>query len=142
MLYINNLSNRRIKFTNLERLFAVMTSQFSLNGDVELSLINNKEMQELNKKYAQNDYPTDVLSWAFQEVSTKFEHELFGEMFISVEMAISQASSKGHSLQAEICYLFVHGMLHLLGYDHQTPLETKKMDDLTLSILGSFKNKT
>jgi probable rRNA maturation factor len=85
-----------------------------------LSLTNDRELRQLNKKYAAEDHVTDVLS---------FEQEapLLGDVVISVETARRQAEAAGHSLLAELFHLAVHGMVHLLGYDHATPAEERVM---------------
>ncbi|HEX9104872.1 MAG TPA: rRNA maturation RNase YbeY [Polyangia bacterium] len=85
-----------------------------------LSLTSDRELRRLNKKYAGEDHVTDVLS---------FEQEapLLGDVVISVETAARQAKSAGHSLGAELFHLAVHGMVHLLGYDHATKAEERVM---------------
>lgn len=85
-----------------------------------LSLTSDRELRQLNKKYAGEDHVTDVLS---------FEQEapLLGDVIISVETALRQARAQKHSLLAELFHLSVHGMVHLLGYDHATKAEERVM---------------
>ena len=85
-----------------------------------LSLTNDRELRALNKKYASEDHATDVLS---------FEQEapLLGDVIISVETAARQAKAAGHSLLAELFHLAVHGMVHLMGYDHATKADERVM---------------
>jgi probable rRNA maturation factor len=87
---------------------------------LSLSLSNDRELHTLNRQYAGEDHATDVLS---------FEQEapLLGDVVISVETAARQAAAAGHSLLAELVHLSVHGMVHLLGYDHATPAEERVM---------------
>ncbi len=103
-------------------------------GEVVVTFVDNARIHELNKEYRGIDRPTDVLSFAMQEdgegeTEILFEVEdeseplpypdTLGDIVISVETAQSQAEEYGHSLEREIGFLFVHGFLHLIGYDHQ-----------------------
>jgi probable rRNA maturation factor len=101
-------------------------------GEVALTFVDNKTIQELNQSYRGIDQPTDVLSFAMNdEVEDDLDivfdtdtedlppSDLLGDIIISVERAKQQSEEYGHSLEREIGFLFVHGFLHLLGYDHQ-----------------------
>lgn len=83
----------------------------------ELTIIDNKEIQKINNKYRNIDKETDVLSFSLWEEQL-IKTPLLGEVFISYEKAISQSMEYGHSFQREICFLLIHGILHLLGYNH------------------------
>ena len=92
------------------------------NSELSVTLTNDEKIHWLNKTYRGIDRPTDVLSFAFRESD---EPEIFGEtvdvlgdIIISVERAQAQAEEFGHSFLREIIFLEVHGLLHLLGYDH------------------------
>jgi len=85
-----------------------------------LSLTNDRELRALNKKYAGEDHATDVLSFEQQA-------PLLGDVIISVETAARQAKAAKHSLLAELFHLAVHGMVHLMGYDHATKAEERVM---------------
>lgn len=103
-------------------------------GEVDLTFVNNERIHELNLEYRGIDRPTDVLSFAMNE-SGEDELEIIydleddesledmpyvlGDIIISVTRAQEQAQEYGHSLERELGFLFVHGFLHLLGYDHQ-----------------------
>ena len=92
------------------------------NSEVSITLTDDKNIHELNKKYRGIDRPTDVLSFAFRESDEPkildAEFETLGDIIISVERAKFQAEDFGHSFLREIIFLEVHGLLHLLGYDH------------------------
>ena len=92
------------------------------NSEVSITLTDDKNIHELNKKYRGIDRPTDVLSFAFREsnepIILNSESETLGDIIISVERAKIQAEDFGHSFLREIIFLEVHGFLHLLGYDH------------------------
>ena len=85
-----------------------------------LSLTDDRELRRLNKKYAGEDHVTDVLS--FEQGAP-----LLGDVVISVETAARQARAQKHSLLAELFHLAVHGMVHLMGYDHATKAEERVM---------------
>ena len=92
------------------------------NSEVSITLTDDKNIHELNKKFRGIDRPTDVLSFAFRESEEpqilNSEIEILGDIIISVERAKIQEEDFGHSLLREIIFLEVHGLLHLLGYDH------------------------
>ena len=92
------------------------------NFEVSITLTDDKTIHALNKKYRGIDRPTDVLSFAFQESDEpkilNAEIETLGDIIISIERAKLQAADFGHSFLREIIFLEVHGLLHLLGYDH------------------------
>jgi len=102
-------------------------------GEVGLSFVDDAAIRELNKDYRGLDKVTDVLSFALNENETEetaivFNEEdwdetpdgnLLGDIIISVPRALAQSKDYGHSLEREIGFLFIHGFLHLVGYDHQ-----------------------
>ncbi|NLT95804.1 MAG: rRNA maturation RNase YbeY [Clostridia bacterium] len=107
-----------------------------VDPDAEISLVftDDEGIRELNKTYRGKDEPTDVLSFALLEtgegemaIVDGEEELLLGDIIISLETASRQAEEYGHSLDREIAYLMVHGLLHLLGYDHMTEEDKKIM---------------
>ena len=92
------------------------------NSEVSITLTDDKNIHELNKKFRGIDRPTDVLSFALRESDEpkilNAEIETLGDIIISVERAKLQAEEYGHSFLREMIFLEVHGLLHLLGYDH------------------------
>ncbi len=97
----------------------------SPQAEVSIVLADDKYIQELNSQYRGINRPTDVLSFALREgeepeIIDGASEELLGDIVISLETAARQAEEYGHSLQRELAYLSVHGLLHLLGYDHET----------------------
>jgi len=97
--------------------------------DVELLLTDNETIQELNKTYRQKDKPTDVLSFGFDDPVH------LGQIVISLERASEQAVEIGNTLEEELKFLFCHGVLHNLGYDHMTPEEETEMLEKAYAIL-------
>jgi probable rRNA maturation factor len=97
--------------------------------DVELLLTNDATIRELNKQYRGKDKATDVLSFSLDDPVH------LGQLVISVERAQEQAQELGQSLEEELQFLFAHGLLHLLGYDHEEPEEEKVMLAKTYRLL-------
>ena len=110
-------------------------------GDVQLILAEDEYVHTLNAAYRANDAPTDVLSFGYGEhPPTEFAmpngHDSpGGEIYISLDRASQQAAEQGVSVIQEIGRLLVHGLLHLAGYDHQTPEELKRMERETDHLL-------
>ncbi len=94
------------------------------NTEVEVNCIftDNSTIRTINRDYRNLDYPTDVISFAYREnpfPSIEMEQEPLGDMYISLEKASEQASEYKVTLTDELCRLIVHGLLHLLGYEHE-----------------------
>ena len=109
---------------------------------VSVSIVDNDFIHELNKNYRHIDRPTDVISFAFldndaqrAEKLMKKEPVILGDIYISYMKAEEQAQEYGHSIARELRFLFVHGLLHLLGYDHMNEEEEKVMFSLQEEIL-------
>ncbi|MDA8441143.1 MAG: rRNA maturation RNase YbeY [Peptococcaceae bacterium] len=127
---------------------AGLTSEFAGGdpaGEASIVLIDDAHIQELNKSYRAMDCATDVLSFALMESNEAEpqilgldEDHLLGDVFISLETAQRQAIEYGHSLTREIVFLAVHGMLHLLGYDHQIESDTLIMRQKEEEIMGKL----
>ena len=99
-------------------------------GDCNLSIvfIDDEKMHEMNKTYRGIDRTTDVLSFAFEDNSKiVYNTRQLGEIFISIPKMLSQAEEYGHSYKRELAFLTVHGILHLLGYDHTKSKEDEKI---------------
>ncbi|NLM44528.1 MAG: rRNA maturation RNase YbeY [Clostridiales bacterium] len=100
------------------------------NYEISISFVDNEEIKDLNKQYRNIDAPTDVLSFPMLEFNKKSNDETIvkevfideeiplGDIVISTEKVIEQAKEYGHGQDRELAFLLVHGMLHLLGYDH------------------------
>lgn len=113
------------------------------NAELSVTLTTDEKIHALNKKYRGIDRATDVLSFAFRE-SDEPEIlgetvEILGDIIISVERAEIQAADFGHSFLREIIFLEVHGLLHLLGYDHIEDADRVEMEaeqDFVMAELG------
>lgn len=112
-----------------------------IEDDVELSciLVDDQEIHQINKDYRDIDRSTDVISFALEDNDQFYLEGMprsLGDIFISVEHAKAQAIEYGHSLKREMCFLFTHGLLHLLGYDHMEKEDEEKMFALQKEILS------
>jgi probable rRNA maturation factor len=112
--------------------------------EISFSLVIPEEIQELNAEYRNIDKETDVLSFPmleFPEDEDMLTYEtgipvMLGDIVISTKRAAEQAEEYGHSLEREICYLSVHSVLHLLGYDHMEEDEKRVMRAREKAIMG------
>lgn len=99
----------------------------SAHGDLSIALTDDRQLHELNLDYLGVDAPTDVLSFPAGETDPETEALYLGDIAISIPCAIQQAQDAGHSAEAEAQLLVVHGVLHLLGYDHAAEEEKAVM---------------
>jgi len=88
------------------------------NAELSLALIGNLEIKKLNARYRKKDYATDVLSFPVEGIVLE-ETRLLGDVVVSVEKAAEQAKARGHSSEQELVTLLIHGVVHLIGYDHE-----------------------
>jgi probable rRNA maturation factor len=111
MIDFDNRTDYNFDINKLMPIYEYLTDK-----DIELILTDNKEIQILNKEYRQIDKPTDVLSFPLENIPGM----PLGSIVISIDKAKEGAEIFGHSIDEEITLLFIHGLLHLLGYDHET----------------------
>jgi len=98
-----------------------------VNADVTLRLTDDDEITQLNQKYRDVNSATDVLAFNQDFLDPETGRLYLGDIVISLERVINQASNHEHSLDQECAFLAIHGTLHLLGYDHYTPEEKAEM---------------
>ena len=119
--------------------------EFPGSVEVSVTLVNNKQIRELNSIYREIDRVTDVLSFPMGE-NGKYDTDpttgakILGDIVISMEKAVEQAERFDHSLQREVGYLTAHSMLHLLGYDHEDNglqrLRMREKEEKVMTLLG------
>ncbi|MHB8084517.1 MAG: rRNA maturation RNase YbeY [Dehalococcoidia bacterium] len=138
---INIQIRRGLKFSfsrlRLKTICRTVLNEEQVAGPVEIECVitDDYTIQRLNKQFRNIDQPTDVLSFAFKDMGndgTSFPQlpdspEVLGQIIVSFPRAVAQAASHHHSVEREMTLLIVHGMLHLLGYDHQVLSDERKM---------------
>lgn len=114
----------------------------NLNYFVSLIFVNSTEIHEINMQYRGIDRPTDVISFALKDVEDEYQNEELdnelGDIFINVDAIKSQALEYGHSESRELGFLFGHGLLHLLGYDHESKEDEIEMFQLQEEIIDEI----
>ena len=144
---INIISDKSIPEIDFEKLensiFKVNKNQdlypLDEKHSINIQLLGNTDIINLNKEFRGKDYLPDVLSFDYRQ-EKMFDHELSGEVFISLEKAKTQASEKGHSLKDELIFLVIHGILHVLGFDHKDDKQEMEMKTFEDLILTQYKN--
>ena len=150
--FIDLMNNEILKDyeKTFKKILKRVKKEIGVKGKVGMSitLCDNAYIKELNKTYRNKDMATDVLSFAIEDDESE---ELLaqmkkvssirelGDIVISYERAQEQAKDYGHSLNREMCFLFTHGLLHLLGYDHMNEEDEKEMFSLQNKILDELK---
>lgn len=107
---------------------------------VQITLTNPENIRKYNKEYRNIDKETDVISFAHEDEKSFpiNEFRVLGDIYISIDKAISQKDEYGHSLERELCFLVTHGLLHLLGYDHMNKEDEEEMFKLQEELLDSY----
>lgn len=118
--------------------------QLNIEDDLELSVIfvDDARIHEINREYRNIDRSTDVISFALEDNEQYYVEGMprtLGDIFISIDHAKKQAQEYGHSFYREMCFLFTHGLLHLLGYDHMEKEEETEMFRIQNNILNVLK---
>ena len=118
-------------------------NQLEIDEDLELSciLVDDQKIHEINKEYRNIDRSTDVISFALEDNEQYYVSGMprsLGDIFISIDHAKMQAEEYGHSFYREMCFLFTHGLLHLLGFDHMNEEDEKVMFSRQKEILNAL----
>jgi probable rRNA maturation factor len=108
---------------------------------VSIAIVSEDTIQSLNAQYRSQDKVTDVLSFPlWDEANIKsLPEQILGEIVICYNRALEQAQNLGHSIEYEIVVLCIHGLCHLIGYDHQTDNEYEKMKEIEQELLTIVK---
>lgn len=142
MFEITNLYNEEIDTKDIEKVLEIAIKKLNLK-DIEFNIIfvDNGYIHKLNKEYRNIDRETDVISFALEDDNSfpKMETKVLGDIYISIDKAKSQAEEYGHSFKREICFLAVHGFLHINGYDHMNKEDEEVMFGLQEEILNEAK---
>ena len=139
---INEYDEFKDDYENVYKKIIKTASQIlSIEDDIELSVIfvDDEKIHEINRDYRNIDRSTDVISFALEDNEQYYLEGMpreLGDIFISIDHARLQAQEYGHSFYREMCFLFTHGVLHLLGFDHMEESEEKEMFALQEQILN------
>jgi probable rRNA maturation factor len=133
--------------TAFERLSTFVLEREEAPATVELSiaLVGIAEMTELNSEYRGKEGPTDVLSFECDELCAVFDPDepiMLGDVVIAPEVAEEQAAEYGHTVEEELNLLLVHGVLHLLGYDHEDDADAEAMQARERALLTAWSAAT
>ncbi len=135
--------------SELQDVVAFGMSQMRVHPDAELAivLVDEAAMEQLHLQWMGEPGPTDVLSFPMDELRPGRDGEtsaegILGDIVLCPTVAASQAEAAGHSVMAELSLLTIHGLLHLLGYDHAEPEEEKEMFGLQADILKKYSDQT
>ena len=115
-------------------------------GDYDCSviLVNDPKIHVINRDYRGIDRPTDVITFALMDDPDPFDADVeelqseLGDIFINYDAVVRQSEEYRHSFRREICFLFIHGLLHLLGYDHMTPEDEEVMFGIQRKVLDAY----
>ena len=128
MIDIDNTTNSDISTQSLHPIAKRLTDR-----DIELILCDDASIHTLNKEHRGVDKPTDVLSFPLEST---LENEPLGSIVISIDRVDSKAKELGHEPKDELALLFIHGLLHLLGYDHE--VDSGEMREIEAKMIGEF----
>ena len=129
MILQDNRTDIETELKKLENIYNFL----NITKDVELIITNNSDIQEYNREYRGVDKATDVLSFPLEDIP----YMPLGTIIISADKAKEVADNLKHSVRDEITLLFIHGLLHLLGYDHE--IDSGEMREKEESLINHFK---
>ena len=147
-----NFKNFCLK-NKINKIFSYTVSELNFNGvSVNLKICSSQEIKHLNNKFRNLDRETDVLSFpnlnfenkkiSSKDLSAELDLETglvsLGDIVICKDVAKRQAKEYGHSYKRELCFLALHGLLHLIGYDHENEKEEQEMMEKAEQILKKF----
>lgn len=125
--------------------FAARKLNVESGSEISITFVTNEKIQEINRDYRDKNQPTDVISFAMEELGEgevkvvgANQPRILGDIIISVQRAKEQAEEYGHSFMRELGFLAVHGFLHLMGYDHESEEEEKIMFSLQRELLDEY----
>ena len=136
---INNIYKYKNDYSYLDGVIKRTLKQEKVNNAIfSIIFVDEKEIQKINKEYRNIDKITDVISFAFEDNADIVYNDfrVLGDIYICIPRMLEQAKEYGHSEKRELAFLTVHGLLHLLGYDHQSEEEEKEMFALQELVLN------
>lgn len=110
------------------------------NGEFNVIVVDNEKIRQINKQYRNIDRETDVISFALEDDKTFVikDYRMLGDIYISIDKVVEQAKEYNHSFKREFSFLALHGLLHLLGYDHMNEEDEKVMFEKQEEVLNKY----
>lgn len=130
MIEVYNETNSDAYIKDIKNILKLGLKHMNIKDSyISVVIVDKDKIHEINKTYRNVDKVTDVISFAFEDNGgiTPDGLRILGEIYLCMDKAKEQAIEYGHSNKREICYLVTHGLLHLLGYDHEKEEDKKKM---------------
>ena len=140
ILISKDIYDRKITKKFVKEIVEKILKELKLNNvELSVTLTDNETIRQINKQWRKKDRPTDVLSFPIDEKPPGYRYRILGDVVISLPFAKKQAEEIGISYEEEVIRLLTHGILHLLGYDHEVcPAEAKRMFDLQDKIVDKI----
>lgn len=125
--------------------FVLLAEEAPVNCELSIALVDLEEMSQLNGEYRGKEGPTDVLSFECDDpcaVTSADQPVMLGDVIIAPDVAVAQAEEYGHTVEEELNLLLVHGILHLLGYDHIDDADAVAMQDRERVVLSAWTTES
>ena len=123
---------------DLENWFRLTIDEIrTLEGSVSIKFLGKEEMQLMNKKFRSADYPTNVLAFPIDN-RLELETDSLGDIAICHEVVLKEAKEQNKKVSDHMAHIFIHGVLHLLGHDHQKEVQAETMENLERRILSKI----
>ena len=138
---INETEEKINELKEINSLISFALNKLNISNCIfNIIIVGKNKIQELNKNYRNKDSVTDVISFALEDDKTfiNTDFRVLGDIYICLDKAKNQAIEYGHSFLRELSFLSIHGLLHLLGYDHMTKEEENEMFSLQEMILNEY----
>ncbi|AFJ44065.1 rRNA maturation RNase YbeY [Francisella orientalis] len=126
----------------LEKCFAIVADKHNISqAEVNVSIVSNQEIQQINKQFRHKDKPTNIISFEFEKpegLPEDIAANFWGDIVIAPEVLKKEAKEQNKNLDAHWQHIFIHGLLHLLGYDHIDDIEAEEMENLEIELLAEL----
>ncbi|AJI54115.1 rRNA maturation RNase YbeY [Francisella philomiragia] len=126
----------------LEKCFALVADKHNISqAEVNVSIVSNQEIQQINKQFRHKDKPTNIISFEFEKpegLPEDIAADFLGDIVIAPDVLKKEAKEQNKNLDAHWQHIFIHGLLHLLGYDHIDDIEAEEMENLEIELLAEL----
>ncbi|MGQ4005494.1 rRNA maturation RNase YbeY [Francisellaceae bacterium CB300] len=130
------------KFEDLLKCFELVTTHHDIkSASVNVNIVSNTEIQQINKDFRDKDYPTNIISFEFEKpegLPDDIVDDFLGDIVIAPAVLEKEALEQNKSLDDHWYHIFIHGLLHLLGYDHIADDEAETMENLEIQLLAKL----